>query len=494
MQELVWRRGAQRETGGQLPLLRDDGVSGPHHLRRHAVFRGLRRDFQEAGHGHRAGPRRLRIGRQSDRRRSHGVQHQDAHRHVLQRAGHGDPRRPGREHRPQHVRRQGARRLLLGRNADQARAQEIQDRERRLHHLRPADTPLGGRLRVGDDQPRRLRVPDQLRLPGQGCAVDVPAHLLLPDPGGRPRDGIPDSDLRLVDPQGPDAQQRVLLGHRPQPRRDGLSRLDVQGRPAVGRRIPLRARPRLTGRQPVLLARRERGHRQFRQRRPRHAQLYRQRQHDAAPAPCVLASRQRRLFLEHRHAADLSAGHRPRHQSQSPLRLVRDRGDRQLSGQRHGRSDRLFLYGDVAHDLREHAARQHQQGGAANRRFAGLPRRPGGIRHAAPQLERRRRDHAGSGADPVRRGAHRPRAIQPLAVPRHQFRGHLAGDVLDRTAADASAHRESGCRWTREWGASTSISRSGRPDRSSTASSIRRRGKKERSTSTSSSRRSRCRR
>ena len=41
---------------------------------------------------------------------------------------------------------------------------------------------------VGDDQPRRLRVPDQLRLPGQGRAADVPAHLLLPDPGGRPRD------------------------------------------------------------------------------------------------------------------------------------------------------------------------------------------------------------------------------------------------------------------------------------------------------------------
>ena len=141
-------RRADRAAGGQLPLLRDDGVSGPHHLRRHAVFRGLRRDFQEAGHGHRAGPRRLRLGRQSDRGRSHGVQHQDAHRHVLQRAGHDDPRRPGREHRPQHVRRQGARRLLLGRNADEARAQEIQDRERRLHHLRPADTPLGGRLRA----------------------------------------------------------------------------------------------------------------------------------------------------------------------------------------------------------------------------------------------------------------------------------------------------------------------------------------------------------
>ena len=34
-----------------------------------------------------------------------------------------------------------------------------------------------------------------------------------------------------------------------------------------------------------------------------------------------------------------------------------------------------------------------------------------------------------------------------------------------------------GCRWTREWGASTSISRSGRPGRSSTASSIRPEGK-----------------
>ena len=57
----------------------------------------------------------------------------------------------------------------------------------------------------------------------------------------------------------------------------------------------------------------------------RHAQLFDQRQHDAAPARYVLAARQRRLLLEHRHAADLSAGHRPRHQPQSPLRLVRDR-------------------------------------------------------------------------------------------------------------------------------------------------------------------------
>ena len=278
VQDLVRRCVADRAAGGQLTLLRDDRASGAHHLRRHAVLRGLRRDLQEAGHGHRAGPRRLRLGRQPDRRRSHGVQHQDAHRHVLQRAGHDDPRRPGREHRPQHVRRQGARRLLLGRSADEARTEEIQDRERRLHHLRPADTPLGSRLRLGDHQPRRLRAPDELRLPGQGRAADVPARLLLPDSGGRPRDGLSDSHLRLVDRQGTDAQQRVLLGDRPQPRRDGLSRLDVQGRPAGRRRVPLRPRSGLAGRQPVLLARRKAGHDQYRRTdHRRHAQLFDQR-------------------------------------------------------------------------------------------------------------------------------------------------------------------------------------------------------------------------
>ena len=103
----------------------------------------------------------------------------------------------------------------------------------------------------GHAEPRRLRVADQLAVPRQGRAADVPAGLLLSDPGRRPRHRVPDSDLRVIDRQGPDLQQRVLLGDRTQPRRHHLSRLDDQGRPAARRRIPLRARTRGTGEQPL---------------------------------------------------------------------------------------------------------------------------------------------------------------------------------------------------------------------------------------------------
>ncbi len=52
-------------------------------------------------------------------------------------------------------------------------------------------------------------------------------------------------------------QQLLLLGDRPQPRRDDVPRLDVQGRPAGRRRIPLHPRSRLAGRQPVYCSTKE---------------------------------------------------------------------------------------------------------------------------------------------------------------------------------------------------------------------------------------------
>ena len=129
-------------------VLRHRGTARAHPLRRPAVLRGLRRDVLEAGYGHRAGPRRVTCraatgsgptGWSSTPGRAPACSTTRAARHA---------RRPGREHRPQHVRRPGARSRVLGRSVDKARAEEIPDRERRVHDLRPADTPLGGRLRA----------------------------------------------------------------------------------------------------------------------------------------------------------------------------------------------------------------------------------------------------------------------------------------------------------------------------------------------------------
>ena len=51
-------------------------------------------------------------------------------------------------------------------------------------------------------QSRRLRPAEELGLPGQGRAADVPADVLLPDSGGRPGHRLSDSHLRHVDAPG----------------------------------------------------------------------------------------------------------------------------------------------------------------------------------------------------------------------------------------------------------------------------------------------------
>ena len=73
---------------------------------------------------------------------------------------------------------------------------------RRVQHLRAADPAMGSRVGLGDAQPRRLRAAQELGLPGQGRAGDVPADFLLPDSGGRPGHRFPASHLRHVDDQG----------------------------------------------------------------------------------------------------------------------------------------------------------------------------------------------------------------------------------------------------------------------------------------------------
>ena len=124
-------------------------------------------------------------------------------------------------------------------------------------HLRAADAALGSRVGLGHAQPRRLRAAQELGLPGQGRAADVPADLLLPDSGGRPGHRLPDPHLRHLDAPGQFAQQRLLLGDLAQPGRDARPRLVLEGRPADGRRIPLRRQRRVAGQRARLVARRE---------------------------------------------------------------------------------------------------------------------------------------------------------------------------------------------------------------------------------------------
>ena len=153
----------------------------------------------------------------------------------------------------------GAGRVLLRRGTAQARAEDIQDRARRLHHLRPADAALGGAcpgsITMTLDDYALLK---NAVLKVKGVPLMYLPDLLLPDPGGRPRDRLPDSHLRLVDDPRADAQQRVLLGDRPQPRRDVLPRLVLEDRPGVWRRLPLRRRAGIVRQRADVRARRAR--------------------------------------------------------------------------------------------------------------------------------------------------------------------------------------------------------------------------------------------
>ena len=103
-----------------------------------------------------------------------------------------------RQARKEHVRDAGGRRLLLRREDREGRREEIPDHQRRLHDLRAADAALAAHVRHGHPEPRTLRAADQRADQGEGRADAVPADLLLPGAEGRPRDGLPDADLRRV--------------------------------------------------------------------------------------------------------------------------------------------------------------------------------------------------------------------------------------------------------------------------------------------------------
>ena len=65
----------------------------------------------------------------------------------------------------------GTGRVVPGRGDPQARPQEIQDRPRRLHHVRAADAALGNGGRLGHPEARRPRAADELLLRVKGVPV-----------------------------------------------------------------------------------------------------------------------------------------------------------------------------------------------------------------------------------------------------------------------------------------------------------------------------------
>ncbi len=126
---------------------------------------------------------------------------------------------------------------------------------RRLHDVRPAHAALADRQQQRHGQPARLREAHERRHHGEGRPGVLPAGAVLPDPGRRPRHGLPDPDLRGLDlPRAVD-QQRLLLGHQPQPGRHALPRLVLLARHGHGRRVPLHAVARLVGEFQGVLAR-----------------------------------------------------------------------------------------------------------------------------------------------------------------------------------------------------------------------------------------------
>jgi hypothetical protein len=76
-------------------------------------------------------------------------------------------------------------------------------------------------------------------------------NMVLRVKGGRPRDRLPDADLRRVHVAGRVDQQRILLGHQPQPGRDRVPRLVRARRSGCRSRVPVRVAQGI-GRGPLL--------------------------------------------------------------------------------------------------------------------------------------------------------------------------------------------------------------------------------------------------
>ena len=193
------RSGPQRQRD---PYLADQ--ERPDRLQRHPALCRRGRAFCRHRSGARLGQCRVRLGDQPHRRRADGVQHQDENGHLLQRVRHRQPGKPRRRAQP--VRLAGARRLFLGRDHREARAENLPHHPRRVHHLRAADAAMGDGRELGHHDAREARGAHQHGPQGEGRAGLLPAGDVLPDQQGRPRDRVPPSDLRQFHDQGADAQ------------------------------------------------------------------------------------------------------------------------------------------------------------------------------------------------------------------------------------------------------------------------------------------------
>ena len=180
------------------------------------------------------------------------------------------------------------------------------------------------------DEPRRLRAAEERDLPGEERADDVPADFLLPDPGGQPRDRLPDADLR---------SRRRRAGSRSATRSSGRSPAARTRRSiTTGSRRPGRASAASTA---TSCGPGSAGNSRFSMLNE-HETTYVQpgRRRTCTPASAVTRSRgdmiqrlplqspragQRRLLLQHRLPAALPAGHLRRDQAHAALRRQRQR-------------------------------------------------------------------------------------------------------------------------------------------------------------------------
>ena len=248
--EFIWRLdGRCRDRQGRHEDLRRRG--GDLHRPRSAARPGQR-------HGHDADAAHFR--------RLARVQHEDEARHLPPRVGQR-PAAAGRRaaRREERLRHAGAGNPVLRRDHREDRRAEVPDQQRRLHDVRAAETAMGDHLGHGGAQHRPLRDAAALADAGEGHSGPLPAGHLLPHQQGRPRHRVPAADVQRVDAEGEHDQQRVLLGHQPQPGRDVQLRLVLEDGPRLRQRVPLRALALVVGRRALLHAERagdERGRRQ----------------------------------------------------------------------------------------------------------------------------------------------------------------------------------------------------------------------------------------
>ena len=398
----------------------------------------------------RAGQRGLLRRRRPHRRRPGGLQRRHGYRHLQECVGQ-HAHRLGRQ--PVRLRGPGPGRLFLRRDGREAGAAALPADRRGVHHLRPADPPVGSDQQDRHHQPRRLRLRAQHAAEGQGRAGAVPARDLLPDPGRRPRHRLPAAQLRHLDAAGPGDNERILLGHRSQPGRDIGPRLVHPGRLGPGRGVPLRRQRPVAGQRAALrvLAQRDhlhrgRGHLGV----AGEQQLPDYRHGEPEPQHAAAGPGLRGLFFRHRHPAPLQPEHLPGYAEPAddrgqPQRLVRrDLDERPLPTQRV--PDRRHL----VHRLRQHAARLGQRRAADAVRHADLC--VGGHRvRAHPQPgDQGRRGDVRSDAEPGRSRADAAHSAVAPDVPVGQRDGVLSHHLLfplprrgrrpDGCGADATVH------------------------------------------------------